>query len=33
MGTRLLKEFKDIFNDIQLFNTVIFPSNDGETTL
>nr|QBH22543.1 I1 delta-tubulin [Philasterides dicentrarchi] len=33
LGSRLIEEFKDIFNDIQLINSVVFPNRSGETTL
>lgn len=33
MGSRLLEEFRDLFSDIQIINTVIFPHKAGETTL
>ena len=33
LGSRLIEEFRDIFSDISLINTVIFPNRDGETTL
>lgn len=33
LGSRLLEEFRDVFSDISLFSTVVFPSRDGETTL
>lgn len=33
LGSRLVQEFKDIFNDGMLVNTVVFPSKSGENTL
>ncbi|KRX06580.1 Tubulin/FtsZ, GTPase domain [Pseudocohnilembus persalinus] len=33
LGSRLLEEFRNIFDDVYITNTVIFPSKSGETTL
>ncbi|KAL4453705.1 hypothetical protein ABPG74_009601 [Tetrahymena malaccensis] len=33
LGSRLIEEFRDLFSDIQIINTVVFPHKSGETTL
>lgn len=33
LGSRLVQEFKDMFSDATLVNTVVFPSKSGENTL
>jgi len=33
LGSRLIEEFRDLFSDVTILNTVVFPHKAGETTL